>query len=70
MLFANRDADRNYKNIFKDKVIEYVNSSKFLGVSIDENIKFVKFVDNICCKNSKSIGICTNCVLLCMTEVC
>ena len=57
MLFTDIDADRNYQIIFKDEVIEYVNSCKFLRVLIDENIKFDKFVNNSCCKVSKSIGI-------------
>ena len=53
------------KKINKDSItvklgnsdIQRVSSTKFLGVTIDENLSWVNHVDVICNKISKNIGV-------------
>lgn len=40
----------------KDEVLEVVSKIKYLGVIIDNNLKFNEYVDEICSKISKKIG--------------
>ena len=58
MIFSTKKISKNYKYIATNNgKIERVNTIKFLGFSIQENLKWTEHVHNIMSKISKGIGI-------------
>ena len=59
IIFGNKRIPLNetYQIIFNNNVIERVASTKFLGITVDENLNWKKHILNVSTKVSRSIGI-------------
>ena len=58
MLFSNIHSPSDMTDIYMNNLkIEFASSIRFLGVLIDDKLKFVEHIDNILQKISKNIGI-------------
>jgi len=59
VLFTNRpsDIDPDYGVKLNEETLHLEEFSKFLGVTMDCNLKFNKHIDSICSKIAKSIGV-------------
>ena len=57
LLISNVFQSDNINIFLNGQCLEFVHFTKFLGVTIDDKLKYVKHVEEICCKVSKSLGI-------------
>ena len=57
MIISNRDTTLVHDVHINERTIKPTDSYKFLGVTIDKNLKFDVHIANISLKISKSIGI-------------
>ena len=57
MFFTNRQKPELISSIYLNVIIKQENSVRFLGIILDNKLKFNLHIDHICNKVSKSIGI-------------
>ena len=57
IVFSNRDKTFNIPLKINERVIDRVGFTKFLGILIDEDLKFKHHVNSVCIKISKACGI-------------
>ena len=58
ILFSNRSmSDASSRVKLSDQYIEFVESGKFLGVTIDNKLSFAHHIGNVCSKLSRTIGV-------------
>ena len=57
MLFTNYNHTDLPPLLFHDIIIQRISSVRFLGVELDDKLKFDLHINNVCSKISKNIGI-------------